>query len=74
MVQVLLESHSLIKRLLDDPTDDILQGIQDFWDFDYDRSALYHSWLGMVERCFRENPKLACIPIVSLMASGAKLS
>ncbi|WP_052054549.1 hypothetical protein [Prevotella denticola] len=74
IVQVLLEEHSLIKRLLDEPTDDILQGIQDFWDFEYDESRLYLSWLNMVEKCFQDNPKLSSIPIVSLMISGAKLS
>ena len=72
IVYELLENHKLIKSILSNPDEDILNGIRDFWDFPYKESDLYTSWLEMIERTFQENPQLSFIPICNLLSSDAK--
>ncbi|MBF1626535.1 MAG: hypothetical protein HXO47_05240 [Prevotella sp.] len=68
----LLQNHQLIKDILSNPDEDILNGIKDFWDFPYKESNLYGSWLKMIESTFHENPQLSFIPICDLLSAGAK--
>lgn len=68
----LLQNHQLIKDILSKPDEDILNGIKDFWDFPYEDSNLYGSWVKMIESTFHENPQLCFIPICDLLSSGAK--
>lgn len=67
----LLRNHELIKKILNDPDEDIIRGINDFWDFQYNKNDLYNSWLDMIEDCFKNNPELRFIPIRHLLTSGA---
>lgn len=71
IVEELLKNHSRIKALLYHPDEDILMGIQDYWDFDYDKNDLYGSWLDMVVQCFFQNPQLAYVPIRELLENDA---
>ncbi|MBM6993664.1 MAG: hypothetical protein I3J02_10460 [Prevotella sp.] len=71
IVRELLLSHQQIKTLLINPDEDILRGIHDFWDFDYDENNLYASWLEMIVECFKNNPELSFIPIRELLESNA---
>lgn len=71
IVKEVLKRNTQIKSLLKDPDEDIMKGIQDFWDFDYDRFDLYSSWINMVETCFKANPSLKHIPIRQLLENCA---
>lgn len=72
IVQEILNNQDTIKALLYHPDEDILMGIHDFWDFDYDANDLYGSWLDMIESCFDENPQLSFVPIRELLENNAK--
>lgn len=72
IVEEILKYHKRIKALLCHPDEEILWGIQDYWDFKYNKYDLYDSWLNMVESCFRVNPQLAEVPIRSLLEDNAK--
>jgi hypothetical protein len=71
IVKELLLLHDTIKSLLYHPDEDLIQGIKDFWDFDYDITDLYVAWVGMVVKCFKNNPNLAHIDIKRLFEIGA---
>lgn len=72
IVKEILDNQEIIKSLLLHPDADILMGIRDFWDFDYNPDNLYASWLDMIESTFESNPKLSYVPIRELLSSGAK--
>ncbi len=63
----LLHCKKGIEDLLKNPDIDILEDIDDYWDFKYDENDYYSSWLIMVERAFKSNPKLKDIPIRRLI-------
>lgn len=72
IVRELLLSHEYIKELLQYPDEDIIRGIKDYWDFQYDESNLYESWLSMIEYSFKNNSDLAFINISDLLRNNAK--
>nr|WP_308570937.1 hypothetical protein [uncultured Prevotella sp.] len=74
IVKELLLNHERIKEILNHPDDEILRGINDFWDFPYNSNDLYSSWLEMIEKSFYNNSQLAFIPIRELLKRGAKPS
>lgn len=72
IVKELLMNHDQIKYLLNNPDNDLLMSIHDYWDFTFNENDLYGSWLEMIEKCFKNNPQLASIPIRPLLEEGAK--
>lgn len=72
IVYELLQRNELIKKLLADPDEDLKRGIEEFWDFEYDRKNLYMSWINMVENTFHTNPKLKNIEIRLYLETNAK--
>lgn len=56
-----------IRKLLDNPDNDIIKDIECFWDFDYNRNDLFGSWLTMLEKHFSENNTLKDVPIRKLV-------
>lgn len=71
IVAEILKNHNRIKALLYHPDEDLLMGINDFWDFRYNANDLYGSWLNMIENCFKKNSQLSFIPIRKLLEENA---
>lgn len=72
IVAEILKYHDMIKALLYHPDEDIILGIQEYWDFNYDNTDLYGSWLNMVETCFKESKRYSYVPIRKLLVEQAK--
>ena len=68
IVGELLEKIPYIKKLLDDPDEDLIKDIEDFWDFRYNANNLFDSWINMLELHFSRNMKLNKIPIRKLIS------
>ncbi|MBR5686383.1 MAG: hypothetical protein IKX36_00310 [Prevotella sp.] len=71
VVKRLLEHHQRIERLLQNPDDDILLDIKEYWDFPYNHISLYSSWLNLIKKAFLKNPELKDINIVELLITHA---
>jgi hypothetical protein len=67
IVGELLEKIPYIKKLLNDPDEDLIKDINYFWDFRYNTNNLFESWIKMVESHFLKNKKLNKIPIRRLI-------
>lgn len=67
IVGELLDKIPYIKKLLDNPDEDLIKDIRYFWDFQYNPSNLFESWIKMVESHFLKNKKLNKIPIRRLI-------
>ncbi len=67
----LLNYNPSIKALLDHPDKEIILGINDYWDFEYNPEKLYYSWVNMIEKSFHNNPDLKNIPIKKLLINNA---
>ena len=72
VVQRLLQYRERIEALLKHPDIDILKDLKDYWDFPYNHSDLYGTWISLVERSFLTNPQLEQIPIRHLIETKAK--
>lgn len=68
IVGELLEKIPYIKKLLDNPDEDLIKDIENFWDFQYDKFNLFDSWINMLELHFSRNMKLNKIPIRKLIS------
>lgn len=62
-----------IKRNIEHPSFQLMQNIEDFWDFIYDKKNLYSSWVAMIEHKFNSQKELKHIPIRHLIESNAIL-
>ncbi|KGF17757.1 hypothetical protein HMPREF1640_06280 [Prevotella sp. S7-1-8] len=65
----LLRRVDEIKSLLDNPDKDLLQDISDYWDFEYNETDLFGSWVNMLEEQFKGNAELKKINIRKLIYS-----
>lgn len=72
VVQRLLQYRERIEALLKHPDVEILKDLQDYWDFKYDQSDLFNSWINIVEKAFLANPSLKDIDIRHLIETNAK--
>jgi hypothetical protein len=72
VIQEILLHLDTIKKLLNNPDDELWKAIEDYWDFDYDQTNLYDSWLMMLEKTFKSNSDLSFIPIKDLIEKNAK--
>lgn len=71
IVGEVLKSLSLIKEILNNPDEDILESINERWTFCYDRGNLYESWIKMIEQKFKSQNSLNEIPIRELIERNA---
>lgn len=71
VVKRLLEQHIKIKELLNNPDVDILYDIKEYWDFPYQTTNLYPTWLKLISRTFSLNPELKDIDIIGLLTTNA---
>lgn len=69
VVKRLLEYHWRIERLLKEPDNDLMLDIKEYWDFSYNKTNLYNSWLDMIKRSFANNPDLREIDIIGHLIS-----
>ena len=67
IVGELLKRVVNIKELLDNPDNDLAKDIEDFWDFSYNPSRLYESWLANIEVTFSKSKFLKDVPIRKLI-------
>jgi hypothetical protein len=73
IVKELLAHNEKIHKLLEiEPDDEIIDCVNEFWDFDYNSNDLYGSWISMIETAFSKNDDLKDIPIRELLESNAK--
>lgn len=49
-----------------------MKGIEEFWNFKYNRDDLYASWLNMIENKFNSQKELKNIPIRKLIEMEVK--
>lgn len=69
IVLELLERRNAIKKILDDPDEDLVSEIDAYWDFQYDSNNLFNSWVNMVGECSKNNPEFKDVPIKNLLKS-----
>lgn len=72
VVKRLLERNNKIKQLLEDPDQNMIIDIHEYWNFKYNESNLYPAWISMIEKAFKANKELSKIPIKDLLLSNAK--
>lgn len=71
IVGEVLKFLPLIKDILNNPDEDIAESIKERWNFSYDRSHLFESWVGMIEAKFKSQKSLKNIPIRNLIERNA---
>ena len=49
----------------------LMKSIEEFWNFKYDRSNLFSSWINMIEKKFKSQKELKDIPIRELIEMEA---
>lgn len=67
IVGEILDKIPHIKKLLDNPDEDLVKDIVNFWNFNYDENNLFDSWLNMLESHFSNNSELKNVPIRKLI-------
>ena len=71
VVGELLKYNGLIRMLLKNPDEILMDNIHEFWDFEFNENNLYDSWTGMIERKFKSLDSLKYIPIRKLLYEDA---
>lgn len=63
IAKTVMDYRSYIKRLLDNPDNELIIDISEMWDFPYKKDNLYESWIDMVAKEFKENKDTSFIAI-----------
>lgn len=66
LVKRLIDSKENIQKLLEDPDADLLDDIEEYWDFNYDKDNLFVSWLKIVDDMFKSNLGLKNVSVYDI--------
>lgn len=69
----ILRYKNEIIALLKHPDDSLLEDISEYWDFEYDLTDYYTSWVAQIESVFNSNPDLCFIPISSYLETEIEI-
>lgn len=72
IVGELINKIPYIKKYLANPDEELIDSIEEFWDFKYNHNDLFSSWLKQLEVAFKKNPTLCEVPIRKLIEKITK--
>ena len=63
IAKTVMDYRAYIKRLLQNPDNELMIDISEMWDFPYHKDNLYESWINMVAKEFKDNKDTSFIDI-----------